>query len=52
MFLKIDTSDIGNLNNFVVSFYNSGLITEYDVLKSPDTKLIAFKLNFLLLKKI
>jgi hypothetical protein len=28
------------------------LITEYDVLKSPDSKLIAFKLNFLILKKI
>ena len=50
--LKIDTSDVNNLSNFVVNFYNSGLITEYDVLKSPDTKLIAFKLNFLLLKKI
>ena len=51
-FLKFDTKNISNLDNFVINFYNDGLISEFDVLKSPDLKLIGFKLNYLILKKL
>ena len=52
IFFKFDTKNISNLDNFVLNFYNDGLISEFDVLKSPDLKLIGFKLNYLILKKI
>ncbi len=52
IFLNFETKNVDDLNNFVINFYNDGLITEYDVLKSPDLKLIGFKLNYLILKKL
>lgn len=52
IFLEVDTYNIENLENFVIDFYNDGMLTEYDVLKSPDLKQIGFRLNFILLKKI
>ena len=52
IFFKFDTKNISNLDNFVLNFYNEGLIREFDVLKSPDLKLIGVKLNYLILKKI
>ena len=52
IFVEVDTNNIDNLENFVIDFYSDGMITEYDVLKSPDLKLIGFRLNFILLNKI
>ena len=52
IFFKFDTKNISNLDNFVLNFYNDGLISEFDVLKSPDLKLIGFKLNYLILKNM
>ena len=52
IFFKFETQNVDNLNNFVINFHNNGLITEYDVLKSPDLKLIGFKLNYLILRKL
>ena len=52
LFFEIDTNNIEDLDNYVVHFKIKGMITEFDVLKSPDLKLIGFKLNYLSLNKI